>query len=166
MRARGNIGGNPGPEETSPGKARWAPHAAQGTTCPRWDGPCKFRPGALSISMLIRIFLPLQCHSCSRKAGAYDQGIRGSTPLSGHRLTDFAVLIVAIGEAPNLNTRVTLEQLPWRIYPPHFGLFFETPQIALPATRPFVVWQVAGYPAGLTELVIVDANGLRSPAPG
>jgi hypothetical protein len=75
------------------------------------------------------------------------------------RLTDFAVLIVAIGEAPNLNTRVTLEQLPWRIYPPHFGLFFETPQIALPATRPFVVWQVAGYPPGLTEIVIVDANG-------
>lgn len=75
------------------------------------------------------------------------------------RLTDFAILIAAVGEAPNLNTRVTLEQLPWRIYPPHFGLFFETPQITLPATRPFVVWQVAGYPAAPTEVVIIDANG-------
>jgi len=75
------------------------------------------------------------------------------------RLTNAAVIIVAIGEAPNFNTRVTIEQLPWRIYPPHFGLFFETPEIALPATRPFVVWAVAGFPADIDELTIVDANG-------
>ena len=63
------------------------------------------------------------------------------------RLTDAAVIIVATGETPNFNTRVTIEQLPWRIYPPHFGLFFETPAIALPAKRPFAVSAIVGFPA-------------------
>ena len=75
------------------------------------------------------------------------------------RIHGAAVVIIAAGEAPYLNTRVTLEQLPWRIYPPHFGLFFETPEIALPAIRPFVVWAVVGFPADIDELTIIDANG-------
>jgi hypothetical protein len=75
------------------------------------------------------------------------------------RIHGAAVVIVAVGEAPYLNTRVTLEQLPWRIYPPHFGLFFETPPFGLPATRPFVVSAVVGYPADIDELTIIDANG-------
>ncbi len=69
------------------------------------------------------------------------------------------VVICAAGETPNLNTRVTIEQLPWRIFPPHFGLFFETPPIFLPATRPFAVWHAAGYPVGVDEVMIIDANG-------
>jgi hypothetical protein len=69
------------------------------------------------------------------------------------------VLITAVGQAPNLNTQVTLEQLPWRIYPPQFGLFFETPGIQLPAIRPFVVSAVFPYPEKETELTIIDAAG-------
>ena len=75
------------------------------------------------------------------------------------RLFDTAVLIVAAGQAPNLNTRVTVEQLPWRIYPPLFGLFFETPEVQLPAIRPFVVTGVFPYPKDVDKLTIIDAAG-------
>ena len=75
------------------------------------------------------------------------------------RLTDAAVIIIATGETPNFNTRVTIEQLPWRIYPPHFGLFFETPEIALPAKRPFAVSAIVGFPGERNELTIIDACG-------
>jgi hypothetical protein len=75
------------------------------------------------------------------------------------RIAGVAVAIAATGEAPNFNTRVTLEQLPWKIYPPHFGLFFEHPQITLPATRPFVVSTLVGYPTDIDELTVIDANG-------
>ena len=75
------------------------------------------------------------------------------------RLAPTAVLIVAVGQAPNLNTQVSLEQLPWRIFPPQFGLFFDTPQIHLPAMRPFVVPAVFPFPDGRNELTIFDAAG-------
>lgn len=75
------------------------------------------------------------------------------------RLTDTTVLIVAVGQAPNLNTQVTIEQLPWRIFPPQFGLFFDTPAISLPALRPFVVSAVFPYPKDIDMLRIVDATG-------
>jgi hypothetical protein len=75
------------------------------------------------------------------------------------RLTDAAVIVVATGETPNFNTRVTIEQLPWRIYPPHFGLFFETPEIALPAKRPFAVSAIVGFPGERNQLTIIDACG-------
>ena len=69
------------------------------------------------------------------------------------------VVITAVGQAPNFNTQVTVEQLPWRIYPPLFGLFFETPAIQLPAIRPFAVAGVFPYPEKETELTIFDAAG-------
>jgi len=75
------------------------------------------------------------------------------------RLADTAVLIMAVGEAPNFNTRVSLEQLPWRIFPPQFGLFFDTPEIQLPALRPFAVSAVFPYPKDVADLTIVDAAG-------
>jgi hypothetical protein len=75
------------------------------------------------------------------------------------RLSDAAAVILAAGETPNFNTRVTIEQLPWRIYPPHFGLFFETPMIALPAMRPFVVSAIVGFPGDRDHLTVIDANG-------
>jgi hypothetical protein len=75
------------------------------------------------------------------------------------RVHGVAVAIVATGEAPYFNTRVTLEQLPWKSYPPHFALFFEQPTIGLPATRPFAISAIVGYPADLNELTIIDAAG-------
>lgn len=75
------------------------------------------------------------------------------------RIADPVILIVATGTAPNRTTHVTLEQLPWRIYPPRFGLFFDEAPIALPATRPFVVTGVFAYPKGVASVTIVDADG-------
>ena len=72
------------------------------------------------------------------------------------RLAETSVLITAVGEAPNLNTIVTLEMLPWKIYPPQFGLFFETPQVSLPATRPFLVWGIFPYPRRENDLAVFD----------
>jgi hypothetical protein len=78
------------------------------------------------------------------------------------RMTDHTVLIMAWGQAPNLNTVVTLEMLPWRIYPPHFGLFFEHQPSLLPARRPFVVWGIFPYPKREEKLTILDAAGRHS----
>ena len=81
------------------------------------------------------------------------------------RLAETSVLITAVGEAPNLNTIVTLEMLPWKIYPPQFGLFFETPQVSLPATRPFLVWGIFPYPGVRTIWrfsIPPDATAYRS----
>jgi hypothetical protein len=78
------------------------------------------------------------------------------------RLAETSVLITAVGEAPNLNTIVTLEMLPWKIYPPQFGLFFETPQVSLPATRPFLVWGIFPYPKRENDLAVFDSAGRHS----
>ena len=75
------------------------------------------------------------------------------------KVTEALVLITAHGTAPNWNTRVTLEQLPWRIWPPRFGLYFDTPDIALPALRPFTVSSLFAYPASLGQVTIIDAAG-------
>jgi hypothetical protein len=75
------------------------------------------------------------------------------------KVADVLVLITAHGTAPNWNTSVTLEQLPWRIWPPRFGLFFDTPDIALPALRPFIVSNLFVYPASLGQVTIIDAGG-------
>ena len=75
------------------------------------------------------------------------------------KVTEALVLITAHGTAPNWNTRVALEQLPWRIWPPRFGLYFDTPDIALPALRPFTVSSLFAYPASLGQVTIIDAAG-------
>lgn len=75
------------------------------------------------------------------------------------RIADAAILIVATGTAPNSTTTVTLEQLPWRIFPSRFGLFFDDAPITLPVTRPFVVTGVFAYPKDVASVTIVDALG-------
>lgn len=78
------------------------------------------------------------------------------------RLTPSAILIIAFGQAPNLTTHVTLEQLPWRIFPPWFALFFDEPPISLPATRPFLEAKVFPYPKGKDTVTIIDAGGVHT----
>jgi hypothetical protein len=75
------------------------------------------------------------------------------------RLANSFVMILAVGQVGYASTRVTIEQLPWRIYPPHFGLFFETAEIGIPVTRPFVVSAIFLYPASSKKVVILDAAG-------
>jgi hypothetical protein len=40
------------------------------------------------------------------------------------RMGDF-ILLRAEGTLPNLNSTAELEQMPWRIWPPRFGLYFQ-----------------------------------------
>jgi hypothetical protein len=75
------------------------------------------------------------------------------------KVTEILVLITAHGAAPNRNTRVTLEQLPWRIWPPRFGLYFDTPGVALPALCEFVVSGLFTYPTSLGLVTLIDAAG-------
>lgn len=67
--------------------------------------------------------------------------------------------IVASGETPNLNDEVVLEQLPFLIFPPMYGLFFVTQDVSLPATRPFSVEIQTPFPASATAVHIQDADG-------
>lgn len=70
--------------------------------------------------------------------------------------------IVASGETPNLNDEVILEQLPFLIFPPMFGLFFVTQDIALPATKPFTVEIQTPFPSEPTSVRVQDADGDHS----
>lgn len=71
------------------------------------------------------------------------------------------VHITAKGTLPNMNQLVDIRQLPIRIFPPQFGLFFYTPQIVLPALRPFSLTESFGFPNDVDHLIIHDSNGPR-----
>ena len=67
--------------------------------------------------------------------------------------------IIASGETSNLNDQITIEQLSFLVHPPSFGLFCVTPDVSLPAVRPFTVEIRTLFP-GSTDLVrIQDADG-------
>lgn len=67
--------------------------------------------------------------------------------------------IIATGETPNLTDQAVLEQLPFRIFPPMFGLFFITQDVSLPALRPFTVELQTLFPAEATTVRVQDADG-------
>jgi hypothetical protein len=71
------------------------------------------------------------------------------------------VHLVATGEANNLNNKFDFEQLPFRIFPPMFGFFVISPDIALPATTPFVHQERILFPAGADTIRIQDADGIH-----
>lgn len=75
------------------------------------------------------------------------------------RLGGAQVAVVAEGTLPNANDRADLVQMPWRIHPPQFALFFVHSQVSLPATRPFRAVEVFGYPDGHSVLTVRDADG-------
>jgi len=67
--------------------------------------------------------------------------------------------LVATGEVPNLNMKTDFEQLSFRIFPPMFGFYFVTPEITLPAKRPFVYEELVLYPRAAHTVRIQDADG-------
>lgn len=77
------------------------------------------------------------------------------------RLGDY-ILLSAEGTLANLNDRPALEQMPWRIWPPRFGLLVYPAQVSLPATRPFKIWGLFGYPRSATSVGVVDADGEKA----
>jgi hypothetical protein len=71
------------------------------------------------------------------------------------------VFLIATGQTPNWNDKVDFEQLPYRTFPPTWGLFFITPDVTMPAVRPFVNDEAIAYPYGIPTVSIEDADGLH-----
>lgn len=66
----------------------------------------------------------------------------------------------AVGHKPALQVKVTLEQLPFLIYPPEIGLFFESADIVSPVVVPFEIERAfPAYPASARSVTIIDRNG-------
>ncbi len=71
--------------------------------------------------------------------------------------------VTASGLKPTAQTKVTIEELPFLIYPPELGLFFETDGITSPVVLPFDIERaVTIYPASAKAVHIVDKNGLHA----
>lgn len=69
------------------------------------------------------------------------------------------VRLLAHGIAPNFNTKPDFQQMPWRIYPPHYGFYFITPEIMIPTLRPFTYEELVAFPRGVSAIPVVDADG-------
>jgi hypothetical protein len=70
-----------------------------------------------------------------------------------------ALLIIAEGDLPDLNQIADIRQLPLRIYPPQFGMFFYTPHITLPVVRHFRFTKHFGFPENVSHVTIHDLDG-------
>ena len=82
----------------------------------------------------------------------------GRASYRAFRATGF-LHIIASGETSNLNDQVIIEQLPFLIRPPMFGLFCVTQDIALPALRPFSVEIRTLFPTSTNAVRIQDTDG-------
>ena len=82
----------------------------------------------------------------------------GKAEYKAYRSGDLVILI-AHGIAPNFNTKTDFERMPWRIYPPHYGFYFLTPETEIPALRPFTCEELVAFPKGVGALPVVDADG-------
>lgn len=67
--------------------------------------------------------------------------------------------IFAAGKTPNWNDKVDIEQLPIRIFPPWYGLYFIHQDFRQPAERPFLYHEAIAYPPDQKVITIVDADG-------
>ena len=78
---------------------------------------------------------------------------------SAYRQND-VLHVTATGQKPTLQTRVSLDQLPFLIFPPRLGLFFETEGFTSPIVTPFEIEKAfPNYPRKATVVNITDKNG-------
>lgn len=90
-------------------------------------------------------------------AGTFGEGI-----FSAYR-QDGVVHLQASGSKPTPQTRVTIEQLPFFIFPPQYGLMFETQGITNPLVVPFDIERaLPNYPPDVKFVFVVDKNGTHS----
>jgi hypothetical protein len=82
----------------------------------------------------------------------------GRGTYQAHRIGT-VLLITAEGDLPNQNQFVDIRELPWKIYPPQFGLFFYTPAVVLAAIRHFHFTKQFGFPPKVPEVTINDVDG-------
>lgn len=102
--------------------------------------------------------------SRSRDGGSYPSAPPGHTEGMGrakYQATRLGttLFITAEGQLPYTNQIADIRQLPWRIFPPQFGMFYYTPEITLPAIRPFRFTERFGFPLDTRNVVIHDADG-------
>jgi hypothetical protein len=72
------------------------------------------------------------------------------------------VHVTASGDKPTLQTKVSLERLPFLIYPPRLGLFFDSEGITSPVVTPFEIEKAfAHYPIKSSVVNITDRHGLH-----
>ncbi|WP_137044601.1 hypothetical protein [Pseudolabrys sp. FHR47] len=69
--------------------------------------------------------------------------------------------LIATGETSHLNDKFDFEQLPFRIFPPMFAFYVITPDIGLPATKPFSYQEAIIYPTSAKSIRIQDADGMH-----
>jgi uncharacterized protein YbdZ (MbtH family) len=68
----------------------------------------------------------------------------------------------AIGQKPTPQTKVTIDQLPFLIFPPRFALMFETGGISTPVVVPFDIERAfPGYPPSAKTVYVLDKNGMH-----
>ena len=72
------------------------------------------------------------------------------------------VTITGEGTVPNLNTVAQLVQLPLMIWPPRYALYFTSPEIVIPATRPFIVSATFQSHTRLKSVVVQDRDGVHT----
>jgi hypothetical protein len=71
--------------------------------------------------------------------------------------------VQATGSKPTAQTKVTIEELPFLIYPPRLALMFETDGISSPIVLPFDIERaVTNYPSSAKVVSIQDRNGLHT----
>lgn len=69
--------------------------------------------------------------------------------------------VFAAGVTPNWNDKVDIEELPFRIFPPWYALYFISQTIQLPAQRPFLYQEAIPYPEKPKTIRIQDADGFH-----
>lgn len=69
------------------------------------------------------------------------------------------VHVVAVGIAPHIQTKVSLTQLPIRIFPPMFALYFTDPEVVSPAIKPFEAEASFATDVLVEFVTVLDARG-------
>jgi hypothetical protein len=69
--------------------------------------------------------------------------------------------VMAVGETPNWNDKVDIEQLPFRIFPPWYALYFISPDVRIPTNRPFAYHEAIAYPKEPKIIRIQDEDGMH-----
>ncbi|MGP0061798.1 MAG: hypothetical protein ACLPID_21240 [Beijerinckiaceae bacterium] len=76
---------------------------------------------------------------------------------------DGVLHVTVSGLTAEAQTKITLEELPFLIFPPRLGLMFETNGLASPAGLPFEIEKpFPSYPAATKVVSIADKNGLHA----
>jgi hypothetical protein len=71
--------------------------------------------------------------------------------------------LTATGQKPSPQTKVTIEQLPFLIFPPRFALMFESEGITNPLVVPFDLERAfPRYPQPAKTVSVLDKNGLHT----